>query len=79
MHVDGVWDRKGLLSNHYMANVLTRRQYNLIQRLLRTDVVSVMEGYNGHWMGAWRMGGCGDELMVPHKGLLAGPLEMFIA
>ena len=27
MQVDGVWDRRGLLYNPYMANMLTRRQY----------------------------------------------------
>ena len=24
-------------------------------------------------------GACGDESVVPHKGMLAGPLKMFIA
>ena len=43
MQVDGVWDRKGLLYNPYMANMLTRRQYYLLQWLLRTDVVSLLE------------------------------------
>ena len=39
MQVDRVWDRKGLLYNPCMANLLMRRQYYLMQRLLRTDVV----------------------------------------
>ena len=78
LHVDGVWDRKGLLYNPYMANMLTRRQYYLMQRLIRTDVVSLPEDCHGQWAGAWCMGGgaCGDESVVPHKGLLAGPLKM---
>ena len=81
MQVDGVWDRKGLLYNPYMANMLTRRQYYLLQRLLRTDVVSLLEDCNGQLPGAWCMGGgaCGDESVVPHKRMLAGPLKMFIA
>ena len=81
MQVDGVWDRKGLLYNPYMANMLTRRQYYLLQRLLRTDVVSLPEDCNGQWAGAWCMGGgaCGDESVPPHKWMLAGPLKMFIA
>ena len=47
MQVDGVWDHKGLLYNPYMANMLTRRQYYLLQRLLHTDVVSLLEDCNG--------------------------------
>ena len=73
MQVDGVWDRKGLLYNPYMANMLTRRQYYMMQRLLRTDVGSLLEDSNGQWAGTWRMGGCKDESMVPHKRLLVGP------
>ena len=53
MQMDGVWDRKGLLYNPYNANMLTRRQYYLLQRLLRTDVVSLLEDCNGQWAGAW--------------------------
>ena len=30
IEVDGVWDRKGLLYNPYMANMLTRRQYSFV-------------------------------------------------
>ena len=53
----------------------------MLQRLLRTDVISLLEDCNGQWAGAWCMGGgaCGDESVVPHKGMLAGPLKMFIA
>ena len=81
MQVEGVWDRKGLLYNPYMANMLTRRQYYLLQRLLRTNVVSLLEDCTGQLAGAWCMGdgACGDESVVPHKGMLAGPLKMFIA
>ena len=43
MQVDKVWHHKGLLYNPYMANMLTRRQYYLLQKLLRTDVVSLLE------------------------------------
>ena len=33
---------------------------------------------NGRERGAWGGGACGDESVVPHKGMLAGPLKMFI-
>ena len=39
--------------------MLTRRQYYLLQRLLRTDVVSLLEDCNGQWAGVWCMGGWG--------------------
>ena len=68
-------------SQRNMANMLTRRQYYLLQRLLPTDVVSLLEDCNGQWAGAWCMGGgaCGGESLSPQKGMLAGPLKMFIA
>ena len=43
MQVDEVWHHKGLLYHPYMANMLTRRQYYWLQKLLRTDVVSLLE------------------------------------
>ena len=48
---------------------------------IRPDVVELLEECNGQWAGAWRLGGaaCGDESVVPHKGIRAGPLRMFIA
>ena len=33
---------------------------------------------NGRERGAWRVGP-GDDSVVPHKGMLAGPLKIFIA
>ena len=62
-----------------MADMLTLREHYLKQRLLRTDVVSLLEDCNRQSAGAWCIGGgaCGNESVVPHKGLLAGPLKMF--
>ena len=79
--VNRVWDRKGLPYNPYMTKRLRPRQCYLMQRLLRTDVISLLENYNSQWAGAWCMGGgaCGDESVVPNKGMLARPLKMFIA
>ena len=70
MQVDGVWDRKGLLYNPYMANMLTRHQYYLMQRLLRTDV-SLLEDCNGQWGGgggAWGVGPAAMSRWYPTRG-----------
>ena len=51
------------------------------RRNILPDVVELLEECNEQWAGAWRLGGaaCGDESMVPHKGICAAPLRMFIA
>ena len=81
MQVDGIWERDGLLYNPVMAQLLSRKQYYVLRRNIRPDVVELLEECNGQWAGAWRLGGaaCGDESVVPHKGIRAGPLRMFIA
>ena len=81
MQVDGIWERHGLLYNPFMAQLLSRKEYYVLRRNIRPDVVKVLEECNGQWAGAWRLGGvaCGDESVVPHKGIRAGPLWMFIA
>ena len=81
MQVDGIWERDGLLYNPFMAQLLSRKQYYVLRRNIRPDVVELLEECNGQWAGAWRLGGaaCGDESVVPHKGIRAGPLRMFIA
>ena len=81
MQVDGIWERDGLLYNPFMAQLLSRKQYYVLRRNIRPDVVELLEECNGQWAGAWRLGGaaCGDECVVPHQGILAGPLRMFIA
>ena len=75
MEGDRVWDRKGLLYDPYMANILTRRQYYLMQPLSCTDVISLLEDGNGEWADASQIGGggCRDEPVAPHKGLLPSP------
>ena len=74
MQVDGIWER-------FMARLLSRKEYYVLRRNIRPDVVELLEECNGQWAGAWRLGGaaCGDESVVPHKGIRAGPLRMFIA
>ena len=81
MQVDGIWERDGLLYNPFMARLPSRKEYCVLRRNIRPDVVELLEECNGQWAGAWRLGGaaCGDESVVPHKGIRAGPLRMFIA
>ena len=81
MQVDGIWERDGLLYNPFMAQLLSRKKYYVLRRNMRRDVVELLEECSGQWAGAWRLDGAalGDESVVPHKGIRAGPLRMFIA
>ena len=80
LQVDGVWERDGLLYNPFIAQLLSCKEYYVLRRNIRPDVVELLEECNGQWAGAKWLGGavCGDELVVPHKGL-RGLLRMFIA
>ena len=80
MQVDGVWDRDGLVYNAYLARLLSRGQYYDLHKHCRPDVVDLIEAVSAHWAAAWTMGGAatGDETLVPHTGLRAGPLKMYI-
>ena len=80
MQVDGVWDRDALVYNAYVAHVLSRGQYYDLHKHCRLDVVDRIEAVSAHWAAAWTMGAAamGDETLVPHKGLRAGPLKMYI-
>ena len=80
MQVDGVWDRDGLVYNAYLARLLFRGQYYDLHKHCRPDVVDLIEAVSAHWAAAWTMGGAatGDEILVPHMGLRASPLKMYI-
>ena len=80
MQVDGVWNRDGLLCNAYLARLLSRGQYYYLHKYCRPDVMDLIEAVNAHWAAAWTMGGAatGGETLVPHMGLRAGPLKMYI-
>ena len=80
MQVDGVWDRDGLVYNAYLARLLSRGQYYDLHKHCRPDVVDLIEAVSAHWAAAWTMGGAamGDETLVPHTGLRAGSLKMYI-
>ena len=81
MQVDGIWERDGLLYNPFMAQLLSRKEYYVLRRNIWPDIVELLEACNGQWAGAWRLGGaaCGDESVLPHTGIRAGALRMFIA
>ena len=80
MQVDGVRDRDGVVYNAYLAPLLSRGQYYDLHKHCRPDVVDLIEAVIAHRAAAWTMGGTatGDETLVPHTGLRAGPLKMYI-
>ena len=80
MQVDGVWDRDGLVYNDYLARLLSRGQYYGLHHHCSPDSVDLIEAVSAHWAAAWTMGGAamGDEALVPHTGLRAGPLKMYV-
>ena len=80
MQVDGVWDRDELVYNAYIAWLLSRGQYYDLHKHCRPDVVDLIQAVSAYWASAWTMGGAatGDETVVPHTGLRAGPLKMYI-
>ena len=81
MQVDGTWEWDGLLYNPLVAQLLSRKECYVLRRNIRPHVVELLEECNGQLAGAWRLGGaaCGDDSVVLHKGIRAGPLRMFIA
>ena len=52
MQVDGIWERDGLLYNHFMARLLSRKEYYALSRNIRPDVVELLQECNGQWAGA---------------------------
>ena len=81
VQVDGIWDKKHLAYNKYMASLLPRSMYYRLQKLLRTDVTDLLEDCNSVWSAAWYIGGavCGDEAIVPHTGGRCMGLPHYIA
>ena len=57
MQVDGIWERDGLLYNPFMARLPSRKEYYVLRRYIRPDVVELLEECTGQWAGAWRLGG----------------------
>ena len=81
MQVDGIWDKRHLAYNKYMAPLLPSEIYHRLQRLLRTDVTDLIEECNATWGAAWEIGGAvhGDEAVVPHNGGRCLGLRQYIA
>ena len=81
VQVDGIWDKKHLAYNKYMASLSPRSMYYKLQKLLRTDVTNLLEECNSVWSAAWHIGGalCRDEAIVPHTGGRCMGLRQYIA
>ena len=47
VQVDGMWERDGLLYNPFMARLLSRKEYYVLRRNIRPDVVELLEECNG--------------------------------
>ena len=63
-----------------MAQLLSHAEYYVLRRNIRPDVVELPEERNRQWAGACPGGAaCGDECVMPHKGIRGGLLRMFIA
>ena len=78
--IDDVWDPKQLSYNRHQAQLLTRREYYTLNRLLRPAVDALLETCNTTWEKLWVWGEvvAGDESICPHTGQYAGPLRQFI-
>ena len=46
MQVDGIWEGDGLLYNPFMARLLSRKEYYVLRRNIRPDVVELLEECN---------------------------------
>ena len=80
MQVQCVWDGDELVDNAYLARLLSRGEYYDLHKHCPPDVVDLIKAVGAHWAAAWTMGGAakGDETLVPHTGVRAGPLKMYI-
>ena len=78
--IDDVWVPKALSYNARLSQLLTRREYYRLIRVLRPDVTLLIERCNEVWGSLWRLGAVasGDETVVPHRKVRAGPLRQFI-
>ena len=41
MQVDGIWEQDGLLYNPFVAELLSRKEYYVLRRNIRPDIVMV--------------------------------------
>ena len=69
--MDHVWVAKALSYNARLSQLVTRREYYRLNRVLRPDVTLLIEHCNEVWGSVWRLGAVanGDDTVVPHKGV----------
>ena len=75
--IDDVFVPKALSYNARLSQLLTRREYYALNRVPRLDVTLLIERCNEVGGSLCRLGvvASGDETVVPHKGVRAGPLR----
>ena len=72
--IDDVWDKESMQYNAYMTELFpSRGKFHVLQRLADPAADALIAMCPVHWQGAWELGDvvCGDETVVPHKGLFA--------
>ena len=78
--IDDVCVPKALSYNARLSQLFTRREYYRLNRVLRPDVTLLIERCKEVWGSLWWLGAVasGDETVVPHQRVRAGPLRQLI-
>ena len=78
--IDDVLVPKAFSYNARLSQLLTRREYYRLNRVLRPDVTLLIERCNEVWGSLWKLGAVasGNKTVACHKGVPAGPWRQFI-
>ena len=81
MQVYGIWNKSHLAYNKFMGSLVPREIYYRLQRLLRTDVMDLIEECDTALSNPWEIGRAvrEDEAVVPHTGGRCLGLRQYIA